>query len=652
MKNMKNIILKSSVTMMMIIGLAGCDFLDVIPNNLPALDHTFSNRAVTERFLFSCYAYLPDPTDPFYYPAYYSSKDEFDTGDSRMGSAPGPQISRGLQNSNSPLLDFWSGANGGKALFAAIRQCNIFLENAHLPRDMEESERSRWIAEVKFLKAYYHFFLVQLYGPIPIIRENLPLSASVEEVKVFREPVDECIEYIVDLLNEAVPDLPLIVPNSIEEDGRITQPIALSVKAKALVWAASPLFNGNQDYKNWEDSRGKKLISSDFDITKWERAATAIKNAIDNCHLAGNKLYEYDKRTSSYTLAMNDSVALTMNIRKVVTERWNQGVIWASTERMADGKGGQTAYYALGNMQRQLFPYMYAQDQTKAVSYAWASQSLGELFYTNGGVPIEEDKNWDYGNRFNLRVVKPEDNHHFYLPTGETSIELHFNREPRFYGTLSFDRGYCEIQTGTSNNGKSFEPFLKLRAMETTTGGNPGYIAKKLVAFETSCSRGALDQGYAGYDYRFPLIRLADLYLLYSEALNEVKSQPDEEVYQWIDEVRKTGGLHGVVASWQASSKYPDRPTDKSEMRKIIQKERMIELTFEGQRFWDLRRWKTAEQWWSLPVKQWNTSETTAAAYYVPREVSVRNFTFRDYLWPVRLSDIRTNPNLIQTFGW
>lgn len=71
-------------------------------------------------------------------------------------------------------------------MFAAIRHCNIFLENAHVPRDIIEEERQQWIAEVKFLKAYYHFFLLRLYGPIPLIKENIPLSANPEEVKVFR----------------------------------------------------------------------------------------------------------------------------------------------------------------------------------------------------------------------------------------------------------------------------------------------------------------------------------------------------------------------------------------------------------------------------------------------------------------------------------
>ncbi len=345
----------------MLFLVAGCsDYLDVVPDDTPSLDDAFSNRAVMEKFLFSCYNYLPDPTDPLYYPAYFTSRDEFDWAfESRVRNSAAGLISLGLQNTNNPAQDYWSGRYGGKSMFQAIRNCNIFLENAKFPRDIEEEERARWIAEVKFLKAYFHFFLLQLYGPIPIMDVNLPLSATTEQVKVYREPVDECIAYIVKLLDEAAHDLPLVLPNPRDEAGRITQPVALSIKARALVWAASPLFNGNPDYRNWVDSRGKNLMSVENDPAKWQRAVVAIKNAIDTCHLAGNKLFEYNKATSPQTYNMTDSLVRTMTVRKAITERWNPGVIWASTESFADGKGNATAlgYSLLGNMVADAFPH-------------------------------------------------------------------------------------------------------------------------------------------------------------------------------------------------------------------------------------------------------------------------------------------------------
>ena len=64
-----------------------------------------------------------------------------------------------------------------------------------------------------------------------------------------------------------------------------------------------------------------------------------------------------------------------------------------------------------------------------------------------------------------------------------------------------------------------------MRPGELKSGQIIGYVPKKIIAFETSCSEGQATKNYTPYDYRFPLIRLSDLYLLYSEALNEVKGQ-------------------------------------------------------------------------------------------------------------------------------
>ena len=644
------ILIRIIVASFLIGGIMSCKkFLDVVPNDTPTLDNAFSNRSVMEKFMRTCYSHLPDPTDPFDYPAYFTSMDEFNWRDYRAGNSAAGMISKGLQNANSPYQDYWSGRQGGEPMYTAIRDCNIFLENAHIPRDISETERSRWIAEVKFLKAYYHFFLMQLYGPIVLVKENLPLSASPEEAKVYREPVDECVDYIVKLLDEAIPDLPLVIPDPQTEQGRISQCIALSVKAKVLAWAASPLFNGNTDYAGWVDNRGKHLISQTYDPAKWERAATAIKEAIDACQSAGYRLYHFNKYAGgAQTFAMNDTLVQEMTIRKAITEASdrNTGVIWSTQEQFADGKGN--VYSPLGNMIKVLFPFLYATDQGTNVNYMSASWNMVELFYSNNGVPIDEDKYFDYANRYKARRAIAGDNEQSYIATGEITASMHFNREPRFYADLGFDRGYFELSSTTINGGASFGAFL------TRPGeiGGPGtYVPKKIIAFESSASQGVYGRPYTAAPYQFPLIRLSDLYLLYSEALNEVKPQPDGEVYDWIDSVRAVAGLEGVVQSWQHASIYPDEPTNKNGMRKIIRKERLIELAFEGQRFWDIRRWKIADQFWSLPSTSWSNSKDPVL-YYVLQVGTARQVTFRDYLYPISNQDLRINSNLVQTYGW
>src|SRR5699024_7873157 len=98
------------------------------------------------------------------------------------------EIARGNQNKLTPYLDYWDGTGGGMPLFQAIRDCNTFLANIGKVPDIENYERKRWISEVTFLKAYYNWFLLRMYGPIPILDKNLPVSSGPEEVKFYRQP--------------------------------------------------------------------------------------------------------------------------------------------------------------------------------------------------------------------------------------------------------------------------------------------------------------------------------------------------------------------------------------------------------------------------------------------------------------------------------
>ena len=630
-----------------------CDYLDVVPNDTATLEHAFSNRSVTEKFLRTCYSFLPDVTNPNY-PGWLTSRDEFDYGyELRAQQAACGLISIGYQNTDNPYLDYWSGTNGGKPLYVGIRDCNIFLENIHKPRDILEEERARWIAEVKFLKAYYHFFLMQLYGPIVLVDENLPVSASPEEVKVYREPIDEVVDFIVALLDEALPDLPMVLPDPASEQGRITKIIALAVKAKVLAWAASPIFNGNEDYTEWVDNRGKQLVSSTYDPGKWQRAADAIKNAIDSCHHAGMRLYTFNKYMGGpHAYNMNDTLVKIMTIRKAITEDLdrNPGIIWATQHQFSEGKGSITNN--LDNLLKQFMPRLYTQDLNSYGGYFAASWYMGELFYSNNGVPIEEDKFYNYAGRYVLRRATPGDGHESYIATGETTVELHFNREYRFYASLAIDRGFYELASTTKDGGATFSPFIKLRQTEIYPE-RIAYYPKKIIPFESAMSQGDANKRYTPHNYQFPLIRLSDLYLLYSEALNEVKAKPDAEVYHWIDLVRENAGLKGVVESWEAAANNPQKPTTKTGMRSIIRQERLIELAFEVQRYWDLRRWKIAPDYWSLPPRKWSFNyEIPEEPYAIINYAPAVQFTFKDLLFPIREHDLRINNNLVQSYGW
>ncbi|MDR0864927.1 MAG: RagB/SusD family nutrient uptake outer membrane protein [Candidatus Symbiothrix sp.] len=642
--------------------ISGCaDYLDIVPDNVATMELAFSNRAATERYLFTCYWHLPDVTLLDENPGLMGGDEWwYDIDHVTYGTYQAVMLAQGKQNSNSPLLNDWDGWRNRTDYFVAIRNCNIFLENIHLPTDIKETERSQWIAEVKVLKAYYHFYLMQMYGPIPIVRENIPVSASVEEVRVFREPVDSVVNYIADLIDEAIPDLKLSIEDTRTVDaGRITKPIAASIKAKALVLGASPLFNGNSDYTNFKDKRGVQLISSDYDDTKWPRAAEAIKQAIDISKEAGHHFYQYLPTAAAES--NSDITKLKCELREAITEKFNPEIIWPS---LASTPGLQ--YNVIANLGTE-----------PTTSYLMCSEfgltlKIAEQYYTRNGLPIDEDAEWRewIGENFNQRYQPIEstiaagsgidkttslsDDHKYYIASRETTAKLHFYREPRFYAWIGFDRGIWEMN-GIIDDTKSH--VIKARAgerqgrMGIRGHSTCGYFAKKLVHVGTVKNANNSDFVYESYTY--PLIRLADLYLLYAEALNE-SNAPLDEVYPWIDAIRKRAGLETVKDSWtKAIPSKQNKPYTKEGMREIIKRERMIELSMESWRLWDLLRWKDAMEYLNEPIRGWWQAGNSIETYYnVTTYWNQRVFNTRDYLWPLKLSTVQTNSNLVQNPGW
>ena len=141
---------------------------------------------------------------------------------------------------------------------------------------MNQEEKNAWAAEAKLLKAYYHFLMLKNYGPIPIVDVNAPIDASDEALRLYRKPVDEVVEYIISTIDEAMIHLPSRVMAT-NDLGRLDKVIASGIKSRVSLYAASPLFNGNNEfYSNFNDHEGNPFFNLVEDITKWERAATFL----------------------------------------------------------------------------------------------------------------------------------------------------------------------------------------------------------------------------------------------------------------------------------------------------------------------------------------------------------------------------------------
>lgn len=611
---------------------ASCDYLNIVPDGVASIETAFSTRTNAERFLFSCYNVLPNHHEPDYVGNVGSDEYFWDLDREGIYNSTGAKLFRGEQSATDPLRNYWSASISP---WVGIRDCNIFLENIGKVPDLRAQERIRWVAEVKFLKAYFHFFMMEIYGPIPVIDTNMDMETPTEEVRVFRRPVDEVVNYVVDLLDECYYDLPDYIEDTENETGRITKSICKAVKAKVLVWAASPLFNGNPDYSSLKNKDGEHLVTMTPDPDKWQRALSAVEDAIYEAESQGHKLYHYQKGF----VTISDETALNFTLRGCVTERHSDGnmePIWSCT------KGDVRSFE---NFLTPVFHNSYA-----GTSEYCAPLKIAEQYYSEHGVPIEEDVEYDYANRYGTSYCT-DDDQTVYIASGDLTANLNYHREPRFYAHLAFDRGIW--QTTTLN--ESQFPVIRNRSGEAQgyvfqdAHIPTGYFVKKLVSFRSSTTT----VSPSPYKYNLPLIRLADLYLLYAECANEIKDAPDDEVWHYIDLVRERAGLGGVVDSWAKYSSIPDKPLSKDGMREIIKRERMIELAFEGQRFFDLRRWKDAMAYYNQDVQGWDYQAQKAEDYYnLVTYYSNRKYKTRDYLWPIKISDLDKNPNLVQNPGW
>jgi len=632
---MKKII--TTIILTLTVTMYSCkDYLDIVPDNIATLENAFAMRATAERFLFTCYSWMPAQGNITANPGFMAGDELWSIYGYWTGSSW--LIARGEQNIVNPLVNYWEGQNNASDIYRGIRECNIFLENIYDVPDMDDYEKERWASEAKFLKAYYHFWLLRMVGPICIVDENLPISAGVDEVKIYRKPVDECFEYIVNLIDEAIIGLPAKIEAVTTEAGRIDKAIAKSMKAYILVTAASPLFNGNTDYTGFVDHEGTSFFNTTYDSDKWKKAAEACKEAIEICDSVGYSLYQYQPTLSQYDLAQ--STLTQMSIRNAVCERWNNEVIWGNS----NSRMGTTE-------QKRFTPRGLDPENAgggSGMGCIAPTLKMVEMFYSENGVPINEDITWDYQDRYGLKVVG--DDNKYDLIYGYTTAKLNFDREDRFYASLGFDGGnwygqgkYDDLNTFNVKSKMGQPAGIINQEGYTVTG----YVPKKLVNFENIIGISNITTTW----YSWPVMRLSNLYLLYAESLNELNG-PGSGVYYWVDQVRERAGLNGVVESWTNFSNQSNKFSTKEGMRKIIQQERSIELAFEGQRYWDLRRWKLALDELNGNIEGWDVQQEDPETYYVPTVLFNQTFSSKDYLWPLKENTILVNRNLVQNPGW
>jgi hypothetical protein len=248
---------------------------------------------------------------------------------------------------------------------------------------------------------------------------------------------------------------------------------------------------------------------------------------------------------------------------------------------------------------------------------AFPLQGLVDVFPMANGLPITDpnsgyDPQNPYANRdprLNFTVIHDQSQLQNRLQSGFSPVNI-------FVGT------YNGVSTGTDAVG---------------IGTRTGYYTNKMM------DPNAVANDFTHVSNRcWPLIRYAEILLNYAEAANEFEG-PTAQVYAAIESIRQRAGLSPYQLPVGLSQ---------DQMRAEIRNERRIELAFEEQRFWDVRRWMIADQTDNILTMGMEVDRNGASVTYKPFAVRQRNFRKAMYLWPFPQSEVAKSPELMQNPGY
>lgn len=579
-------------------------YLDQVPDDRLTLDETFRTWGTAQRFLADVYRSVPDeygqrnPGSENNRGLWTGGSDE---ADYVWGFVQSNDVNIGNWDANSGFVgDYW------RNFYRGIRSASVFMENADAIKDLSPDKIKQYKAEARALRAMYYFYLMRIYGPVIILGEKAPPVDA--DLQLPRNSFDECVEYVATELARAAEDLPVIQEND-EDYGRVTKGAALAFRASALMYAASPLYNGNTDFADMANKDGKHLISQTFDANKWARAAEAYRAFLSTFVPGTYDLFRKNDANGNYDPYLS--------CRDAILTDWNKEVIFA--------RPGSS----IGPRQYELTPYHNGASSrdVRGSGGLGATQNMVDAFFTKNGRSIEDP----------LSGYMKEGTSMFRTPYDTHEKEIYnqwVNREPRFYVNITFDgstwlnRSFGEITTRLYNTGNSGKQ---------TGGGDyspTGYIVRKAMGL------GAWDIS----NRTVILVRLAEIYLSYAECVNEADpSNPD--ALKYLNLIRERAGIP------QYGTAELPAPAGQNAMREAIRKERRVELAFENNRFFDVRRWKIGEQTQNGPMYGLNISADMPDFLKVVT-FETRVFNKRHYFFPIPSNDVNNDKQLVQNPGW
>ena len=517
--------------------------------------------------------------------------DSFETLTSNAASGYSGQDAflKGTSTSSShPLLPMWT------LMYRKIRGANKFMANVGAS-PISAARKKVLSAEARFLRAFYYQMLVRFYGGVQLVGDLVSDDFPTYDYK--RNTYKECVDYIAAEYDKAALDLPGSATLEAINYGRATSGACKALKARLLVTAASPLFNGNPASN---DGSVLPLIaySASYDASLWQKAADACKAVMD---------------LPEYNLVVDNSLP-------------------------AYPGNGFWKLFTSGRKNSE-FIFVYNLTKGKVLETSWFPRSIsgaGDLTYMNPSQNVV-----DAFGMANGKLIT--DN-----ASGYNILDPYKGRDPRFYYSILYNQATMTNRSTTAqttiniysdaNNNRVGDG---LQAYYTKTG----YYARKMCNDRVPYTSLTVDRS-------LPVIRLAEIVLGYAEALNEL-GQTEPAVVQ-LNKIRSragieagTNGRYGIPAN-----------VSKEDLRTLIGNEYRLEFFAEGHWYYDTRRWKTAEQTENGNSTLIRAKANAAGSPY-PFSYTVENrleMSFQApamYFVPIPLTEIlKSKKLLVQNPGW
>lgn len=614
-KNIYRILLAS----MLCTGFNSCNKkLDMAPDGYFSIDDVFQDNLKVAAFLNSCYDQIPAKGTRYFFwmrgPVVWSDE-AWDTDAEAEPTLMSGRVYNGDASANNhPMTNVSTdGGNGDywNRYWAGIRNCSVFIKNIDEAVVNSETNRKRWKAEAHLLRAYYYHELLKWYGAaLPIMREPIEFDADFSDTQ--KPTYYELVKFILEDCDAALAtaELPWTITDQGEQH-RITKSVAEAIKSKIILFAASAQNNAGENY--------------------WEEAYQINKASLTNLRNNGYELYNKVNYPQTYLSDLSFIGPEPNEKASLYNEYFTQGMQFSGTRidketiwQSRDGQGNIWNIDGIG-----------AQDGYKTGTCP--TQEIVDAYETIDGEPILDLTN-PYLDEKHLQPNYNKNNK-TYDPNNP-----YVNRDPRFYASIYYNGSkryafwnFAEVAESPEN----FPAGIGARTRVIATyAGEPQTGIDRTV-------RKATRTGYFQRKFQHPtagtnnavggantkLFRLGEVILNFAEAAAEAGHL--DEATAAVNEIRDRVGMPAIPSN-----------LNKEDLVLRVKQERRVELAFEENRFFDVRRWakpneslERTDKWLTAMNITRNSNGTYTYNRRLVRDVERRNYTSR-FIWlPIPLAE-------------